>query len=326
MEFKSYADLEADIIRFLPQLPRNIDLIVGIPRSGIAPAAMISLYLNIPMTDLNGLLEGRIMATGQRKLNRRAPTDLNAGPLNVLIVDDSVGTGTQLRKIQKDLAERNLKHNIKYAVVYATPVGEPLVDFYSKKLQPLRHFFAWNIIHHNSMSQWGVDMDGVLCRDCTIEEDDDGAKYLNFLKNCEPLFLPTAKIGWIVTSRLDKYRTQTEAWLKRHGVEYENLLMHPAQDNAQRQHDGGGGRFKGDIYKKLPAGMFIESSHREAEEIARISGKPVFCVGSQSMVSPSTLGRVGSLARKGPRAYLRFAKRMWGNFRQGRENASKARH
>lgn len=325
MEFKSYADLEADVVHLLPKLPRDLDLIVGIPRSGITPAAMISLHLNIPMTDLNGFLEGRIIATGQRKLRRQTPIDLDAGPFNVLIVDDSVGTGTQLREIREDLASRNLQHNLKYAVIYATPVGESLVDFYSRRLPPLRHFFAWNIMHHSAMSMWCVDMDGVICRDCTVEEDDEGPRYQKFLENCEPLFLPTAKIGWIVTSRLDKYRAETEEWLKRHGVEYENLLMHSAQNNTQRQREGGGGRFKGDIYKKLSAGLFIESNLNEAEEIARISGKHVFCVGARCMVAPNALSRIRTLSRKGPRAYLRFARRLIENFRQAQRNATSKR-
>src|SRR6056297_1485383 len=130
MEFKSYADLGADIIHLLPKLPRDIDLVVGIPRSGIAPAAMIGLHLNVPMTDLAGFLEGRVMANGQRRMRRSVPADLHERPLNVLIVDDAVGKGEQLRKIREDLAVRNLKHNIKFAVIYATSVGEPLVDYY----------------------------------------------------------------------------------------------------------------------------------------------------------------------------------------------------
>jgi orotate phosphoribosyltransferase len=322
MEFKSYADLEADVIHLLPKLPRDIDLVVGIPRSGIAPAAMISLHLNVPMTDLNGLFEGRIMANGQRKMRRSVPEDLHERPLNVLIVDDAVGKGVQLRRIREDLAARNLKHNLKFAVIYATSVGEALVDYYSRKLPPLRHFFAWNIIHHYGVHQWCFDMDGVLCRDCLVEEDDDGPRYRAFLTDCEPLFLPTGKVGWIITSRLEKYRPETEDWLLRHGVQYETLLMHPARTLEERRSSGGGGPFKGNYYKTLPAGMFIESNLAEAETIARTAGKHVFCVDARMMVSPDAASRVRALARKGPSAYLRYAKRVIGNFNQTRKNAA----
>jgi hypothetical protein len=38
-------------------------------------------------------------------------------------------------------------------------------------------------------------------------------KYI-FILNAPPLFIPGSKIGTIVTSRLEKYRIQTETWLE----------------------------------------------------------------------------------------------------------------
>ena len=60
-----------------------------------------------------------------------------------------------------------------------------------------------------------MDFDGVLCRDPTEEENDDGDKYRYFIANVEPIFKPSVEIGWIVTSRLEKYRDLTENWLKK---------------------------------------------------------------------------------------------------------------
>lgn len=323
MEFKSYADLEADVVRLLPALPRDIDLVVGIPRSGIPPASMISLYLNIPMADLQGFIEGRVLGNGKRKMRSDGlPEDLHAEPLNVLVVDDSVGAGTQLREIRQRLADLNLPHRLQYATIYATPQSEKLVDFHAVRLTPSKHFFAWNLIHHPAAGSWCFDMDGVLCRDCTVEEDDEGAKYETFLETVEPLFLPTSEIGWIITSRLEKYRPQTIAWLERHGVKYKELLMHPAANNAERRQQGGGGRMKGDIYKKLDTGLFIESERWQSEEIARISGKYVFCVDTREMVGPGSASRMKALARKGPKAYLRKGKKILKTIREARKNTA----
>lgn len=325
MEFKSLADLEADIVRLLPRLPRDLDLIVAIPRSGLVPASMIALHMNIPLTDLQGLYDGRLFGSGHRKMRSRQGISADE-PLNVLIVDDSVGTGAQLREIRAELARRALPHRIQIAVGYATPVGAPLVDFYSKQLPMGRHFFAWNVMHHNAIKTWCVDIDGVLCRDCTVEEDDESVNYARFLETVEPLFLPTAKVGWLVTGRLERHRSATEAWLKRYNVSYDHLVMHPAKTNAERKASGGGGRFKGAFYRTAEAGLFIESSPWEAEDIARISSKPVLCMETRSMVKPGAAAVLRKMTRKGPSAYVRFARRFIENIRQQRKNTRLAQN
>jgi uncharacterized HAD superfamily protein/adenine/guanine phosphoribosyltransferase-like PRPP-binding protein len=323
VEFKSYGDLEADVIRLLPRLPRDLDLIVAIPRSGLIPATMIALHMNLPITDLQGFYEGRLLASGHRKL-RKQTDDPAAGPLNVLIVDDSVGTGAQIREIRAELARRALPHRIAVAVVYATPVGEPLVDYHAVSVPTLRHFFAWNVMHHGAMATWCVDLDGVLCRDLTADEDDEGERYARFLQTAEPLFLPTNRIGWVVTGRLERHRAVTEAWLQRHGVACDHLVMHPAKSHAERKAAGGVGRFKGDFYRRIDSGLFIESSLPEAETIASISGKPVLCMDTRAMVNPSAASVIRKIARKGPDAYIRRAMRIVENIRQRKRNAAYA--
>ncbi len=320
MEFKSFADLEADVISLMPRLPRDLDLVVAVPRSGLVPASMIALHMNLPITDLQGLYDGRILGSGHRKL-RRQTADVTDRALNVLIVDDSVGTGDQMREIRAELDRRALPHRIQVAVIYATPVGAPLVDFYSKPVTTLRHFFAWNVMHHNAISTWCVDIDGVLCRDCTEAEDDEADRYAQFLQTAEPLYLPTSRIGWLVTGRLERHRSATEAWLQRHNISYDNLVMHPASTNADRKASGGGGAFKGAFYRTVDAGLFIESNQWEADQIARLTGKAVLCMDTRQMVQPNALAVLSKIARKGPKAYLNYARRMIENGRQRARNS-----
>ena len=324
MEFKSYADLEADVVRLLPRLPRDLDLIVAIPRSGMIPATMIALHMNLPLTDLKGLYEGRFIASGHRNL-RNTLDGAEAKPLNVLIVDDSVGTGAQLREIRQELAARALPHRIEIAVIYATSAGAPLVDYFVQTVPMLRHFFAWNVMHHGAIGKWCVDIDGVLCRDCTPAEDDDAERYARFLESVEPLFIPTAKVGWLVTGRLEKHRAVTEAWLHRHGVAFDHLEMFPAETVAQRKAMGGAGHYKGAFYKRVDAGLFIESSPYEAQEIANTAAKPVLCIETRTMFKPGHVTQLRKFARKGPGAYLRYAKRVFDNMRQYNQNLSAKR-
>ena len=58
MNYRTFSDLNELIIRRLYILPKDIDLIVGIPRSGMVPANLIALYLNKSLTDLDSFING----------------------------------------------------------------------------------------------------------------------------------------------------------------------------------------------------------------------------------------------------------------------------
>ena len=51
--FVSFAHLTETLRQNLHRIPRDIDLVVGIPRSGIIPAYAIALYLNLLAIDLS---------------------------------------------------------------------------------------------------------------------------------------------------------------------------------------------------------------------------------------------------------------------------------
>ena len=124
-----------------------------------------------------------------------------------------------------------------------------------------------------------VDLDGVLCIDPTPEQNDDANNYREFIRTAKPKFIPKHKIKAIVTCRLEKYRTETEKWLKAHNIQYEHLYMLDLPDKATRQKLNMYGKYKADIYKQTKAVLFIESSPKEAIEIHSITLKPVYCLG-----------------------------------------------
>jgi adenine/guanine phosphoribosyltransferase-like PRPP-binding protein len=49
MNFVTYRDLNEDIIRNLHRIPNDIDVVVGVPRSGLLVASQIALYRNLPV-------------------------------------------------------------------------------------------------------------------------------------------------------------------------------------------------------------------------------------------------------------------------------------
>ena len=66
MYYRNITDLNNIILKKLSILPRDFDLIVGIPRSGMLPANILALYLNKPLTDLNSFVNGHIYKAGER--------------------------------------------------------------------------------------------------------------------------------------------------------------------------------------------------------------------------------------------------------------------
>ncbi|WP_287092247.1 hypothetical protein [Mesorhizobium sp.] len=81
----------------------------------------------------------------------------------------------------------------------------------------------------------------------TENQVDDGPAHEKFLSEALPLFGPTRKIGWLVTSRLEKYRNHTEAWLQKHDIKYDKLIMLELPSKAERQRLGVHGNFKADF-------------------------------------------------------------------------------
>ncbi|MFA5038104.1 MAG: orotate phosphoribosyltransferase [Candidatus Omnitrophota bacterium] len=282
MNYRSVADLNVDIKQWIAKLPRDFEVVVGIPRSGLLAANLLALYLNLPLTDVEGLCEGRIMYSGLRSC---VQVDMRK-ERKVLIVDDSLFAGTEIAKTRERINKALLPHKIFYGVVYITPEGKGKVDFWNKIVNKPR-VFEWNLMHHSVLPISCVDIDGVLCRDPSEQENDDGEQYKQFLSDVPPLFVPTKVIGWLVTCRLEKYRDLTIEWLKKHKIQYKNLIMMNFPDRATRIASGSHAAFKTKVYEESGAWLFIESSKVQAQEIAKYSGKAVFCVETGRMYRPS---------------------------------------
>ena len=166
---------------------------------------LYEVITNLPLADFDGFLQGRMLTSGRRLL---ADKELcKQGKLKVLLVDDSLQSGTQLGRIREIIDEAGLPHEIVYCVVYSGPDGIGKVDIVFEVISKNR-IFEWNVFHHSILTKSCIDIDGFLCEDPSPQENDDGENYLNFLEKAPPLFLPTVELGWLVTCRLEKYRRQ----------------------------------------------------------------------------------------------------------------------
>ncbi|PKP46884.1 MAG: phosphoribosyl transferase [Bacteroidetes bacterium HGW-Bacteroidetes-11] len=278
MYYRNIADLNKIILQRLSIIPRDFDLIVGIPRSGMLPANLLALYLNRPYTDIHSFLNGHIYKAGARSQF----FDLKEFK-KILVVDDSIASGAAMEECKGSLKHLETQFAISYCAIYVIPGKEKMVDYYFEVV-PLPRYFQWNILNHTTLEKACFDIDGVLCVDPVSEQNDDGEKYLDFVLNALPLFIPGSKIGTIVTSRLEKYRNETETWLKKHNVKYNQLVMLDLPDMAARQKANSHAEHKAKTYMSKPYVLFIESSKEQAMEINRITKKPVLCTENFEMV------------------------------------------
>lgn len=286
MEYRSFADLAASITRNSYRLPQDIDLIVGIPRSGMLAANMLATHLNLPFVDLESFLAGLRPFVG-RTVRETMRVDGSSAPDRVLVVDDSILSGMSMVEVRSRIEAARIGADITYCAVYAAQEEHPEVDIWLEIVQHPR-IFQWNLMRHNRLADSCFDIDGVLCHDPAEEDNDDGERYQQFLLNARPLLQPGVRIKHLVTSRLEKYRAETEKWLRNHAVDYENLWMLEGVTAEERRRLKLHAIHKAKIYRRTNACLFVESDDRQAVEIAELSGRPVLSVEGQRITWPTS--------------------------------------
>lgn len=276
MNYKGFADLSDDIRNNINKISSyDFDLIVGVPRSGMVPAYIIASMLNKNCTDIVSLAENHTLKKGRTRVIK---PDLNlpSDAKKILLVDDSILTGGSLKSELEKLST-DIKDKIVTLAIYSSLPYRNDIDLFFEYV-PLPRVFEWNMYHHSIIGESCVDIDGVLCLDPTEKENDDGEKYCSFLLNAKPLILPSGTIHTLITNRLEKYRPETEIWLHKYNIEYQNLVMLDLPSKKERQRQEIHAKHKAEYYSKSDLSFFIESSQNQAEAICMLSKKPVFCV------------------------------------------------
>ncbi|MGM0738638.1 MAG: phosphoribosyltransferase family protein [Bacteroidota bacterium] len=316
MDYRSLDDLSRTILKNRHKVPPDVDLIVGIPRSGILASNLTGLALNVPVTDLDGFLRNTELVLAYRTKTRPALTYPREAK-HVLLVDDTIHSGKSMDHARELLMKAQVDQKITACAAFANPKPKSLtrIDIFFDTL-PSPAVLEWNVMHRDKLEGFCVDIDGVLCRNPTRQEDDDGHEYQHFLETVPPLTIPTYKVGYLVTSRLEKYREETEAWLQKHNVAYNELIMLDLPDKATRVKMNASARFKASVYKGLPhSELFIESERKDAHIISRLSGKAVLCYSSHTFFAPTwspalielkTRKMAARLAKKGKRAVAKL--------------------
>jgi hypothetical protein len=269
--FLTTADLARDTLALIPALPPDLDAIVGIARSGVIPAGLLAAHLHLPLFS--------IAQSSREVLDLGHGGRLDAGrgkPLRrVLLVDDTVAHGRAMARCAPAVRSRFAPARLLRAAVYVHPENRRAVDL-AGRLYPMPHFLEWNLWNAGHGEWMACDFDGILCEDIAPRDDDDGPRYAALLAGIRPKYLPRRRpVRLIVTGRLEKWRALTEEWLRRWGIRWQELLMHPGELGA-RTFDSIV-RLKADAYAASRCATFVESDPGQARRIAELSGRPVVC-------------------------------------------------
>jgi hypoxanthine phosphoribosyltransferase len=255
LNYINYNTLIADTLKLCKRLPRKYDIVVGIPNSGMIPAHVIGFTLGVPVYNIN---EFRLHVK------------------NVLLVDDSITSGNTMNGAKGFLQDEN----IDTAVIY-TDRPDMDVTYFQKQIDAPR-VFQWNIFKHGHLENACLDIDGVLSKDPDFVEDDNKPDQMReFILNTEPLHIPKRTVKAFITNRIEKYRPETEQWLKKHNIKYKHLIMAPFDTaNERRKYFtqlGGNGFWKAQKYKEILGAWFIESNITQAKQIKSIIKDSVYC-------------------------------------------------
>lgn len=293
--FRDLADMSRRIARNLSRVPEFIDCVVAVPRSGEVPAAFLGLQIGRPVLGIDCFI-----ALGKDQWE------------HILLVDDICRTGATVASARERIAAQFPEVRVTTLVVYCHASAACSVDIAFEQTES-ELLLEWSLFRSPMMARACLDMDGILCGDARPEQDDDGVQYREFLANTGRHVVPRGRVHRIVTSRLEKYRAETESWLARHEIEYSFLTMLDLPTLADRRRLRPQAGFKADVFRSDPNAMlFIESESWQARAIARlVPGKVVFDYRTRTLLDSENL-RQESLKYKVKKALVSRARRLMG--------------
>ncbi len=302
-EYRSVSDMNSLIVSNLDKFPSDFNIVAGVPRSGLLPANLIALYLNLPLTDIEGLKNDRLINSGHRKLRSSIH---NSSKNKVLVVDDCIGRGTQIRILKENLSHLTDKFDISYMVPYVTPGMENLVDIWLERLA-LRRIFQWNILHSHLIEKSCVDIKILTNSQSKSLSNEEFLSHIS--DNKPPNTTPTYTIGHLITNIPDKYHAKVATWLGNHDIKFDKLITNraPGEENSTKNDYI---RFKSNYYVNSGAYLSFEWDLESATRLSKLSGKPVFCLSNWQLIKPTTLARASFILKRAPTVIQRkFARR-----------------
>lgn len=279
MNFKTYADLINDIKKNLFLIKsKDFDLVVGIPRSGMVPAYMISLELNIDCTSLPSFLKNVELTRGKTR-NSRYNLSYAWDASKILLVDDSIASGGSLQSSMEKIPPE-LKSKITTLAIYSSIKKRTDVDFYFSYV-PNQRIFEWNIFHHPGLSLSCLDIDDLLIDlpkgFYSYNDEQQG----NYFKSVIPNIFPSLKLHTLITNLGEKHKIHLEDFLQRNKILYHQIIF--LDKVAGSYYD------KAKYYKNNKLILFLTKDSIQSQNICNISAKPVYSLMDNKIYNPALI-------------------------------------
>lgn len=255
-----------DLTKYIRDFSKQVtdyDAFIGIPRSGL----FVALEL--------GMIQGKQVYTPETYVKKQVGFgSIERDIKRVLLVDDSLSSGKTLQSIKKKIPD------VDTAAIFVKKGKEHYLDHYYKVTGKHR-IFEWNMMH----KKWyrvGFDMDGVLCKNCPKHISKDRGKYRQWITEAKPFLIPSYKIDYIISNRLEEFREETEDWLSINNVKYDELIL---WDEGWDGRKGKYAKHKANEVGKHPLDVFIESNPYQAKKIWFQLGIPTICIDEMKLFS-----------------------------------------
>lgn len=276
LRFIRNQDLANDTMELIPQIPSDLVGVIGIPVSGMIPAAYLSRMLCLPLFSYDHK-EG-IVHVGDGRRSR----SMLAKDGKYLVVDDTVYTGAEMQKVRTAMKQMDVETI--FAVVYTKKPEE--TDLHAVHA-PGSVILEWNIFNSASLAGKtlmpecvggiATDFDGIICEEPAVSDFRQPDEFQYWLANARPQYIPRKhEIPLVVSFRIEPWRAVTEQWMKKWGVRARELVLHPAQTIQERERDKNRVRdLKARVFRESKCSIMFESDEQQARIIAEASGKTV---------------------------------------------------
>lgn len=285
MDYITYNNLIEDIKNNLWKIPRDIDGIIAIERSGIVPAMVISQYVNIPMALFNTFLSHSseninelFEPHGEKLMNKPKNTK------KYLIIDDTVCSGKQMKEKIDTIKAIHPEFTYVSCVMYLDAFGGNRIyipDIYLDIHNDNYVLYEWSLFRDGINNLTLYDFDGVLCYD--PPSDTNILEYEKYLKNPKPKFnIITANKYFdfpinICSYRIKKYYQETVDFLIKYGYKPGQIFLFNAETIEERNKIPSY-IYKAHVYQNSNFRLFVESNDYEALMINQITKRPVLSI------------------------------------------------
>ena len=195
-------------------------------------------------------------------------------PHCVLVVEDTASTGKSIAMAAEVVARRWPNAKIINAAVYATTSGSAHCDLIGRNLRTAALFGVEFSECLGCTRTWPTTSTGSFARNARPATMTMAATRNS--RNAVPEVLPRKyPVRLIITARLEKWRPQTEARLRRHSIAWKELAMGPWPSRDARRRDKDIDKFKAYVLAHSSCYGFVESDIHQARSIMELARKPV---------------------------------------------------